>query len=117
MELRLQKLDKRGGLRTKKKNPHPYSVLIGAIWDKFGGIKKVSDHLNIPYQSLINFRLRGRVPLARVHEIADGLGVPHWGLNFSDLKRMYPNDIPSWVDVVRSYKLKKVQELKILRMP
>jgi len=109
----LKKIDSRGGKRFKRYNLKPEALLIGAIWEELGGIKAVAEKLNIPYQSIINFRIRGRVPLTQVFNIATALDIPPWGLNYKQLKTMYPN-VPEWKQVVKSYKLEPHVTARIL---
>ncbi len=96
----LKKADSRGGKRHKKYNLKADALLIGAIWTQLGGVKAVSEKLNIPYQSVINFRIRGRIPLTQVFNIANILEIPAWGLNYKQLRTMYP-DVPEWKQVVK----------------
>jgi len=114
-KITLKKADTRGGKRFKKYTQKPEALLIGALWIKLGGVKAVSDKLNIPYQSLINFRMRGRVPLEQVFNIANILEIEPWGLNYKQLRVMYPN-VPEWKQLVKAYALPEDVTNRILKL-
>jgi len=111
--VKLKRLNTRGGLRKKKSLTDPNALLIGAIWDAFGGIKKVSDLLELPFQTPLNWRLRGKVPLVYAKQVSSALKIPIYGLNYKELSTLM--EVPEWKEVVKSYGLPKGVELSILK--
>lgn len=93
---------------------NPDSLLIGAIWDKYGGVKAVSEALKVHVQIPQNWRRRGRVPLARCYEVANALGISYYGLNYHGWKDIVVIG-ESWEEVVKSYKLPPKVTQQILR--
>lgn len=94
----------RGGKRTKLPTDRGASALLEALWKHFGGPANVSIITGVSPQTLVNWRLRGKVPVKQVFKIAKALNIPHWGLNYAELSEMF-EDAPTWKQVVASYKL------------
>lgn len=76
------KLDTRGGSRIKRSNLSPYSLLLDALWTKFGGIAAVARLLGEIPQAPLNWKLRGCVPLEKVIHVATILQTSALALNF-----------------------------------
>lgn len=98
------KLDVRGGYRKRKKLKGAQSLLLEALWNKFGGIDAVSKITGFPPQYFINWKLRGRVPLELCKKVADSLKIPILALNYSQLKGL-GFDESSWRAVVAQCEL------------
>ena len=91
------------------------SLLIAAIWAKFGGQFRVAKKLGVS-QQLCNFwRNQGFVPMLRVGDVAKRLDIPALGLNFKKLKDLLGPDI-TWHDAVKAYKFEKAVETKLISM-
>jgi hypothetical protein len=101
-KIKLQsKIDTRGGARTKRQNLSPFSLLIQALWDKFGGVSKVVNLLKETSQAPINWKLRGAVPLEKVIGVSNILNVPALALNFKGWSLLLDEkDRASFPDVV-----------------
>ena len=96
----------RGGARTKIKPTTSQKALLAAIWHKYGGVGSIAKKIGVHAQAPVNWRLRGRVPLKLVTMVADALGfnrIQTWGLNYSDMLLLFPNETPFWAEVVESY--------------
>lgn len=95
-------------------------ALLNAIWQKFGGPAALRFNYfpNISPQNFINWRLRGRVPLTKVGPVANTLKIPKWGLNYEELSIMFPDEIPLWNEVVKSYNLgKRIEDIVLYLEP
>ena len=99
-------ISKRGGARKRMPIETGAVALLDAIWRKFGGPALISQKLNISPQAVVNWRRRGKVPLTRVHEVANALNISPWGLNYKEIRDFYGKEgIPTWKEVVNSYNL------------
>lgn len=101
-------------LKKRKKLPSAEAALIDAIWKSLGGPAFIKSVTGFPIQTLLNWRLRGKVPLEKVGLIARSFNIPQYGLNYEDLKSL-EGEIPSWKEVVKSYKFSKKVESDILK--
>lgn len=104
----------RGGSREKVKFKKGDQALLAAIWEKYGGPAEIARLCKLHQQSLVNWRLRGKVPLKMVKLISQTLGIPMWGLNYEEIKFVTTSELPSWKEVVTSYGLGKEIEKRIL---
>lgn len=102
MDMKLQ-VSKRGGIREPIKNKSGPSRLLEILWNNYGGPVALGHDLKVSTSVVINWRVRGKVPLKLVPKVGEVLGVPHFGLNYADLVKFY--GAKAWEDVVKSYKL------------
>lgn len=103
-----------GGKRRKLKHRDGQKLLLDAIWRKLGGPAAVAKKLGVHAQAPINWRNRGGVPLVDCMRVASLLGIPEYGLNYSELYKFYRTEIVSWEEAVKQYQLDKLTENKIL---
>ncbi len=86
-------------------SPDGAQELIASIIKHYGGPKAlhkvVKVHIPLHYQSFVNWRTRGHVPLKYVVHIAELLKVSPYSLNYLGYSKML-NDKPTWSSVVRS---------------
>lgn len=111
------KLDQRGGQRVKKSNLSPQSMLLEAIWNKHGGATKVAELIHEIPQALVNWKLRGQVPLEKVLKVSEALNVSPYALNYTGYKAIQPTgEHISWQSVVMSCALAPEVEEAILTL-
>ena len=98
------------------KKPTGATALLDAIFKSFGGPSAIiHKHLTMfGRQQLVNWRIRGKIPLKHTTMVAEALDIPIWGLNYEDLSTLQPDKAPPWKDVVESYDLSVVQVKSIL---
>ena len=89
------------------------SLLLQALWQKHGGITEVSKKTKVPRQQLVNWKLRGRVPLEQVGRVSRGLNILKEGLNYDQIFD-FNGYGSSWKWVVEQYGFDKAIEKKIL---
>jgi len=111
---KLKKLDTRGGLRQKTVLKSSQALLLQELWKKYGGISKAAKKIGLPLQTLINWRLRGRVPLEMVGVVSRALNVSKECLCYEDYYKLlgYGND---WKYVVKQLKFEPKIEKMILK--
>jgi hypothetical protein len=76
------RIDTRGGLRDRRKDLSPYSLLIQALWTKLGGVAEVAKALHEIPQAPQNWKLRGAVPLEKLVRVSTILGISPFALNY-----------------------------------
>lgn len=92
-------------------------LVLGALWRRFGGPSKVGRRLDVTKQILVQWHIRGRVPLRRVGKIARVLKVNPWALNYAEMLQFHDNKGPAWDEVVLSLNFSKELTRKILSLP
>lgn len=97
----------RGGRRRRSAPLQPsrksaQATLITEIIRHFGGRKGITTHLKngIDAQSFINWRIRGKVPVFRVQEIAKALDISPFALNYNEMKKISSEKAPAWKEVI-----------------
>jgi len=94
----------RGGARHKNTKLTGQQALLNLIWKSHGGVGRVATILGRPPQCAVNWRNRGKVPLIDCKEVAKTLDIPIWGLNYTELKKVF-DYVPPWKAVVDLYNL------------
>ena len=112
---------KRSSFRSKKIT-NSQMMLIDFVYKQFGGVKRVSVLTCMRMQRLVNWRLRGGVPLMHCGTVARRLNldpnktinVIREALNWEDHYRLfgYGSD---WEELVKAFKFPKEIERKILK--
>lgn len=99
MEIKLRKLDTRGGHRERKPTFSGYELLLDFIWTSFGGAAEVARLLKVHKQQPVNWRLKGAVPLEKVGMISRALKLPPEALNYEGTLTFKGKGL-SWEDTV-----------------
>lgn len=110
----LKKIKDRGGLRRRVTLKSSQALLLQELWKKHGGVSKAARKIGLPLQTLINWRLRGYVPLEMAGVVARALNVSKECLCYEDHFKLlgYGND---WKYVVKQLKFDPKVERLILR--
>lgn len=78
-----------------------------ALIHRYGGPTSMADRLSSKRQNIYYWLEHARIPIQTVADVAAGLGVSPWGLNYPEMKRLFEKDAPSWAAVVKKYKFDK----------
>ncbi len=111
--LKIKPKSKAGGLKKTRKLRLSQSRLLDALWKKHNGPFETARIIGVHHQPLLNWRLRGFVPLNMLGTVARKLGVPASGLNYEGLAKLQGH-APEWKTVVESYGFPKDIEATIL---
>jgi len=108
-----KKATSRGGPREKSTPTTSQGLLIDYIWTLSGGPTRVAALCGIDPSLSFAWRFRGSVPLKYTRRVAEGLKVPLWALNYSELAE-FQGKAPLWDKVVKKCRLSKQDEQKVL---
>ena len=91
------------------------SALLWFIIEQKGGPSVVAESVSLSPHLIYNWRMRGKVPLMYAVRLAKMLGVPSWGLCYTELSFQLGKS-EDWEAVVGSYKLPKSIVSEILKL-
>lgn len=113
----------KGGYRIQKRAATGQKLVLRYVFSMLGGATRVAELLGkidtgkeITPQQIVNWRLRGRVPIDILGEVARALRVDRYALNYEQSASFF-GSAPHWKDVVDELPIPAELKRRILLLP